>query len=125
MVWVGLATVAGVGLRFVQLPDFMLPVAVGVAVAAFVILVMRFMTPSSPAPAPAPPPPKPAPQSPSKRLPTLPRPGEAKKPLTARPEPKKDPTTHLAVLSRRPNSSPGQGARGGSGARPAGRPPTS
>jgi chromosome partitioning protein len=125
MVWVGLATVAGVGLRFVQLPDFMLPVAVGVAVAAFVILVMRFMTPSSPAPAPAPPPPKPAPQSPSKRLPTLPRPGETKKPLTARPEPKKDPTTRLAVASRRPNSGPGQESRGGSGARPSGRPPTS
>ena len=123
MVWVGLASVVGVGLRFVQLPDFMLPVAVGVAVAAAVILVMRLASPSSPAaPAPAPQPAKPAPQS-SKRVTTLPAPPEPKKPLTVRPAPRKDTTTRVAATSPRPNSNPGQGSRG-SQPRP-GRPPAS
>jgi chromosome partitioning protein len=40
-VWVGLAVAAGVGLRFVKLPDFMLPVIVGVAVTAAVVLALR------------------------------------------------------------------------------------
>ena len=33
----------GVGLRFVHLPDFMLPIAVGVAVSAAVILALRVL----------------------------------------------------------------------------------
>ncbi len=37
----GLAVVVGVGLRFVQLPDYVLPIAVGVAVATAVVLAMR------------------------------------------------------------------------------------
>lgn len=39
--WVGLAVAAGVGLRFAKLPDFMLPVIVGVAVTAAVVLALR------------------------------------------------------------------------------------
>jgi cellulose biosynthesis protein BcsQ len=42
-VWVGLAVVGGVGLRFVHLPDFMLPIIVGVAVTAAVVLALRLM----------------------------------------------------------------------------------
>ena len=40
---VGLAVVVGVGLRFVQLPDFMLPIGVGLAVAAAVVLALRVL----------------------------------------------------------------------------------
>jgi hypothetical protein len=47
MIWVGLATVMGVGLRFVQVPDFMLPIAVGIAVAAAVVLVLRLASPAA------------------------------------------------------------------------------
>jgi len=39
--WMGLAVVIGVGLRFVKLPDFMLPVVVGLAVTAAVVLTLR------------------------------------------------------------------------------------
>ncbi len=42
--WVGLAMVAGVGLRFIQLPNFMLPLVVGVAVTAGVVLALRLMS---------------------------------------------------------------------------------
>jgi hypothetical protein len=44
LVWVGSAIVAGVGLRFVQLPDFALPMIVGMAVAAGVTLVLHLLT---------------------------------------------------------------------------------
>ena len=40
---VGVAVAAGIGLRFVHLPDVMLPVAVGVAVSAGVILLMLLL----------------------------------------------------------------------------------
>jgi chromosome partitioning protein len=43
-VWVGLAAVVGVGLRFVQLPDFMMPVVVGVAVTAGVVLTLHLLS---------------------------------------------------------------------------------
>lgn len=50
-----LAMAVGVGLRFIQLPDFMLPVAVGLSVAAAVILVMRLvLTTPETAPKPLP-----------------------------------------------------------------------
>jgi chromosome partitioning protein len=39
--WVGLAVAVGVGLRFVKLPDFVLPIVVGVAVTAAVVLALR------------------------------------------------------------------------------------
>jgi chromosome partitioning protein len=41
VIWIGLAVAAGVGLRFVQLPDFALPLVVGLAVAAGVTLVLH------------------------------------------------------------------------------------
>jgi cellulose biosynthesis protein BcsQ len=120
MVWVGLATLTGVGLRFVQLPEFMLPVAVGVAVAAAVILLLRLATPSAPAPVA-----QPAVASPpsSKRPAPASRPIEVKKPASARPEPKKDASARLAALARRPNSNPfpGQGGRGAEPGRPGDR----
>jgi chromosome partitioning protein len=40
-VWVGFAIVAGIGLRFVHLPDFALPMIVGLAVTAAVTLVLH------------------------------------------------------------------------------------
>ena len=41
-VWVGLAIVAGIGLRrFVHLPDFALPMIVGLAVTAAVTLMLH------------------------------------------------------------------------------------
>jgi hypothetical protein len=55
---------AGIGLRFLELPDSMIPIVVGVAVAAAVILGMMYLMPrqeGEPEPAPAPPPePRPA-----------------------------------------------------------------
>ena len=43
VVWVGLAIAGGIGLRFVQLPDFFLPVMVGLAVTAGVTLVLHLI----------------------------------------------------------------------------------
>jgi chromosome partitioning protein len=103
MVWVGLATVMGVGLRFVQLPEFILPIAVGIAVAAAVILALKLLSPQ-PQAAPAPPP-APAPTPPSKRSTEQARPAETKQPAS-RPAIKKDPNARLAALARRPPSNP-------------------
>jgi chromosome partitioning protein len=44
LIWVGSAIAAGVGLRFVQLPDFALPMIVGLAVAAGMTLVLHILT---------------------------------------------------------------------------------
>jgi chromosome partitioning protein len=44
LLWIGLAVVAGVGLRFVKLPSFVLPIVVGVAVTAGVTLALHLMT---------------------------------------------------------------------------------
>jgi chromosome partitioning protein len=50
--WFGLAIVVGVGLRFLQLPDWSVPLIVGVAVTAVVVLVMRhFLAQGEEAPA--------------------------------------------------------------------------
>jgi chromosome partitioning protein len=111
MVWVGLATVIGVGLRFVHLPDFMLPIAVGIAVAAAVILALKMVSPAPqqlPAPAPA----QPALPPSSKRDVALPQPPAAQKPAS-HPGVRKDPNARLAALARRPASNPfpGQAAR--------------
>ena len=38
---VGLAVAVGIGLRFIELPKFMMPIAVGLAVTAAVVLAMR------------------------------------------------------------------------------------
>ncbi len=48
---VGLAVVGGIGLRFIQLPDVMLPVAVGVAVTAAVVLLLLLLQTTTGAPA--------------------------------------------------------------------------
>jgi hypothetical protein len=41
LIWVGLAIAGGIGLRFVQLPDFALPLMVGLAVTASVTLMLH------------------------------------------------------------------------------------
>ena len=71
LLWVGVAMAFGIGLRFLNLPDYMIPIIVGIAVAAVVVLGMIFLMPqqeeeSEHAPAPAPPP-RPA-AKPSNRL---------------------------------------------------------
>ena len=85
LVGVGLAAAVGVGLRFVQLPDVMLPVAVGVAVTAGVVLLMRLLQKAPEAPAR----PKPALAA------ALPKPAAKKEPAEAR----KDAASRLAALA--------------------------
>jgi hypothetical protein len=52
--WVGLAVATGIGLRFIELPDFALPVMVGLAVTAGVTLILHLLLMSgSSEPAPA------------------------------------------------------------------------
>jgi hypothetical protein len=51
--WFGLAIVVGVGLRFLEVPEFLLPVLVGVGVAATVVFLLRpslFVQETKPAP---------------------------------------------------------------------------
>ena len=72
LVWIGVAMVIGIGLRFVELPDFMIPFVVGIAVAAVVILGMVYLMPREEeelerAPARVPEP-RPAPTRPASRL---------------------------------------------------------
>src|SRR5207302_7693784 len=43
LIWVGLAIAGGIGLRFVQLPDFVLPLMVGLAVTAGVTLMLHLL----------------------------------------------------------------------------------
>jgi hypothetical protein len=55
---VALAVVVGVGLRFLQLPEFMMPILVGVGVGAAVgILAQRMMVQDEKKPQPQPAPP--------------------------------------------------------------------
>ena len=67
-----MATAIGIGLRFLDLPDYMIPIIVGFSVAAVVVLGMIFLMPQQQeeepehVPAPAPPP-RPA-SKPSNRL---------------------------------------------------------
>ena len=91
LVWVGLAMVAGIGLRFVKLPDAMLPVAVGVCVAAAVVIAMRLSV-STPKERYVPRPPG--------RPPVKPRQPETRRSPPARPAGKKDTHARLAALSR-------------------------
>jgi hypothetical protein len=49
LVWIGFAIVLGIGLRFLALPDFMLPVMVGLAVTAGVTLVLHLLLSQLPA----------------------------------------------------------------------------
>lgn len=43
--WFGLAILTGVGLRFVELPDWAIPSLVGVGVATLAVLAMRYLLP--------------------------------------------------------------------------------
>ncbi len=101
VVWVGMAAMAGVGLRFVHLPDFMLPVAVGVGVAVAVALALRLLSSAPEAPA-------------GDRPAEPPRPSGVVKPSPSRAVPRKDPVDRLSSLTRRPPSNPltDRGSRG-------------
>jgi chromosome partitioning protein len=53
LIWIGAAIVFGVGLRYITLPEFMLPIAVGVAASAAAVLLLRLlMTADAPPAAP-------------------------------------------------------------------------
>ncbi len=84
-VGVGLAVAVGIGLRFIQLPDVTLPIAVGVAVTAGFILVMRLL--------------QKAPEAPARPTPALaaalPKPAAKKEPAEVR----KDAAARLAALA--------------------------
>ncbi len=91
MLGVCVAVVGGVGLRFVQLPDFVLPIAVGVAVATAVVLAIRLAAT--------------APETNQKVILTV-------KPLSRRvkrienTDGRMGPATRLATLNRKPPSGP-------------------
>jgi hypothetical protein len=84
--WVGAAVVIGVLMRFVPLPDWMLPIIVGVCVSALVLVALRLG------------------QDGSRDQSGVRRPAKGRKEgkrAPARPDGKKDSQTRLAVLSRR------------------------
>jgi chromosome partitioning protein len=43
IIWIGVAVLLGFGLRFVRLPEFMLPIAVGLAVTTASVLLLRLL----------------------------------------------------------------------------------
>jgi hypothetical protein len=62
--WVAVAIIVGVGLRFLKLPDYVVPVLIGVGVGSLVGIVAKYLMASGeakPADAAAPPPPPPEP----------------------------------------------------------------
>jgi len=83
---VGLAVVVGVGLRFVHLPDFMLPVAVGLAVAAAVVLALRVLAAT--------------PEAPPKPLTVLAAPSPRKTKNVEKSDGRRDASARLASLTR-------------------------
>jgi chromosome partitioning protein len=88
--WVGAAVVIGVLMRFVPLPDWVLPIIVGVCVSALVLVALRLNQDGSRA------------DSASRRA------GKGRKEgkrAAARSDPKKDSHARLAVLSRRAHTS--------------------
>jgi chromosome partitioning protein len=91
VIGVGLAVVLGVGLRFVQLPDYMLPLAVGFAVAAAVVLVLRLLLTAPEAPRPE-----------QTLTAALPRPAAKRPPADGR----NDAPTRLSALARSSASGP-------------------
>jgi hypothetical protein len=52
--WVAVAVVVGVGLRFLKLPDYVVPMLIGVGVAAVVVLVARYFLAQDEKPAQSP-----------------------------------------------------------------------
>ncbi len=96
VIWVGLAMVGGVGLRFVKLPEFMLPVVVGLAVAGAMVLVLRVVL--NPGEQPLPLPRRRAPGRPmEKRTAGVPAPSRG----NLQGPGKKDPGARLANLANR------------------------
>jgi chromosome partitioning protein len=92
--WIAAGAALGLGVRFLQLPPFMLPIIVGLGVAAGVIVLVRFLNagqeggkqegPSGP-----------------------PKSGPARKPAS-RPELRRDPNARLTNVVRRPPRRPGR-----------------
>jgi cellulose biosynthesis protein BcsQ len=98
LLWVGLAVAGGVALRFVRLPEFMLPIVVGLAVAGVMVLVLRLVA------RPAEPTPQPAPRQPARadqrQTPSAsPRTEERQAPPA-----RKDPGSRLSSLANRANA---------------------
>jgi chromosome partitioning protein len=84
LLWVGLAMVAGVVLRFLTLPDDLVPVLVGVGVAAAVVLLLRHFQARQ------------GPRGPA---------GPSRKPAPRRAEGRPDPGKRLSGLKRRVTTS--------------------
>jgi chromosome partitioning protein len=118
IVWIGLAVIIGVSLRFVPLPSYMLPIVVGLSVAGGVVLAVLLGLPSGDQPA-APAKPKSrqtarparverkrvaAPASTEQRTGQTPvsTPTPAPRPTPENPG-KKDPISRLAALANRAN----------------------
>jgi len=103
-IWVGLAAAAGVGLRFVMLPEWLLPFVVGVAVAGAVVLVLRLLlNPNENNP------PQPATSPGQKARP--PRPAGTR-PTGSRTVHKTDANSRLSNLARRATAPPRRDNRG-------------
>jgi chromosome partitioning protein len=79
LMWVGLAVVVGVGLRFLRLPEYLIPVLVGIGVTVAVVLLLRSVQANEP--------------------PSAPRP--TRKPPPRRGESRNDPNKRLSGLKRR------------------------
>ena len=86
--WIGGAMAGGIAMRFVQLPDFMLPIVVGIVVAATVVLVLRLLGAGDPPVLPPQPVSHPQPR-PEVRVP--------------QPVSRKDPTSRLDQFAGRAN----------------------
>jgi len=113
IIWVGLAVMLGIAFRFVQLPQLMLPMAVGLAVAGLVVLALKLLIivpeagveeqPAPPAAAPR----EMRPSPPSR--PAGPhgngQPTGPARPPAARPDNRNDPLARLKRLARRGPSS--------------------
>ncbi len=124
LIWIALAMVGGVSLRFIRLPEFMLPIIVGLAVAGTVVLILRLLlNPTEPAASPSPLQPRPRPggrpgqmdrrlasisgSTPGEKRPGPAQPGHAPQggpqPRPTDPKAKKDPVSRLAALANRAN----------------------
>jgi chromosome partitioning protein len=87
--WIAAGAALGIGVRFLHLPPFMLPIIVGLGVAAGVIVLVRFLNSNNSDQA------KPA------APPAAPKSGPARKP-GSRPDLRRDPSARITTLIRRP-----------------------
>ncbi len=92
LIWVGVAVVLGISMRFVEIPRAVLPVLVGVAVAGLAVLVLKLSTSGQPKEVVKALPPRPG---------ARPRLPDAKKPPSTRSDPRKELNTRLAAATRR------------------------